>query len=134
MTALAPIVKHLTSFQRHPQYSVPSGQGPVTPEEREVLNNDYVKIWDGVWNSAIGFGVPEVATKTMSVSPEERLQIFQRQWDKGNGFGFMFSAFGDLTIDEEANEEVCKFIRSKIDEIVIDKRTKVDWSPTADAP
>lgn len=122
ITALAPIVKHLTTFQRHPQYSVPSGQGPVSPEYRESVNARYDEIWDGVFKSAVGFGVPESDRPTMSVSAEERKQIFQSLWDQGNGFRFMFSGFGDITTNEEANEEACKFIRSKIDEIVKDPK------------
>ena len=35
------MVKQLTSFQRSPQYSVPSGDGPVSEEERRVFNEGY---------------------------------------------------------------------------------------------
>lgn len=122
MTALAPIVGSLKSFQRHPQYSVPSGQGPMLEVQRRSINENYDQIWDGVWNSTVGFGVPESTRKTMDATPEERREIFQKVWDQGNGFRFMFSAFGDLTVNEDANEEACKFIRSKIDEIVKDTR------------
>lgn len=122
MTAIAPIVGSLESFQRHPQYSVPSGQGFIGPEYRTKINATYDEIWDNVWNSAVGFGVPEATSKTMEATPEERQQAFQEVWNQGNGFRFMFSAFGDLTTDERANEEACKFIRSKIDEIVKDPR------------
>lgn len=118
MTAIAPEVGHLTSFQRHPQYSVPSGQGPIPEGYREKINENYDQIWDGVWNSSTAFGVPEVKRKTMEATPEERRKAFQSVWDQGNGFRFMFSAFGDITTSVEANEEACKFVRSKIDEVV----------------
>ena len=42
----------------------------------------------------------------------------------------MFSAFGDLTTNKEANEEACDFIRSKIDEIVKDPRKAKALKPT----
>lgn len=122
MTAIAPIVGHLTSFQRHPQYSVPSGQGPIPDGYREKVNAEYDQIYDAVWSSTVGFGVPESKRKTMEATPEERQRVFQEVWDRGNGFRFMFSAFGDLTTNRDANEEACKFIRSKIDEIVKDPR------------
>lgn len=35
------MVKQLTSFQRSPQYSVPSGDGPVSEEERQKFNEGY---------------------------------------------------------------------------------------------
>lgn len=122
MTAIAPIVGSLKTFQRHPQYSVSSGQGPVPAGYREKINANYDQIWDNVWSSMVGFGVPESQHRTMDATPEERQKAFQEVWDQGNGFRFMFSAFGDLTTSQEANEEACKFIRSKIDEIIIDKR------------
>ncbi|KAF3024623.1 hypothetical protein E8E15_009111 [Penicillium rubens] len=118
MTALAPIVESLTSFQRHPQYSVPSGQRPVTKEYRDKVNATYEQIWDGVWSSTVGFGVVESKRNTMDASPEERQKAFQEVWEQGNGFRFMFSAFGDITTNKAANEEACKFIRGKIDEVV----------------
>lgn len=95
MTAIAPEVKQLVSFQRHPQYSVPSGQGPIPSGYREKINENYDKIWEGVFSSHTGFGIPESTRKTMEATPEER---------------------------REANEEACNFIRSKIDEIVKDPR------------
>ena len=129
LTTIAPIVQQLTSFQRHPQYSVPSGQGPVSPEERAQINSEYDSIWDRVWSSAVGFGVPEVSRKTMEATPQERQEAFQAAWDQGNGFRFMFSAFGDLTTDEAANEEACNFIRGKIDDIVKDPRKAAILKP-----
>ncbi|KAL5591264.1 hypothetical protein FOVSG1_010153 [Fusarium oxysporum f. sp. vasinfectum] len=122
MTAIAPKVGRLVSFQRHPQYSVPSGQGQIPDGYREKINNNYDRIWQDVWSSSTAFGVPESTRKTMEVTPEERRQAFQEVWDQGNGFRFMFSAFGDITTNLDANEEACNFIRSKIDEIVKDPK------------
>lgn len=130
MTALAPTVKRLISLQRSPQYSVPSGQGSVHNEYRDWVNENYDRIYDNVWKSSTGFGVPEAATKTMSVSADERKKLFQDCWDKGNGFRFMFSAFGDLTTSVEANQEACRFIHSKIDEIVKDPVKAAALKPT----
>lgn len=122
MTAIAPEVGSLVSFQRHPQYSVPSRQGLVPEGYREKINAKYDEIWEGIRNSFTGFDIPEVSRKTMEATPEERQKIFQEVWDQGNGFRFMFSTFGDLTINPEANEEACKFIRGKIKETVQDPR------------
>lgn len=120
MTALAPKVKRLISFQRNPQYSVPNGQRPVSKEYRDWVNENYDSIYEDVWKSKNGHGIPEVTRLTMSVSADERREIFQDCWDKGNAFRFMFSGFGDLTTSVESNQEACNFIKSKIDEIVKD--------------
>lgn len=58
----------------------------------------------------------------MDADEAERNPAFQEAWDAGNGFQFMFGAFGDLTSDKIANEEACKFLRHKIEQIVTDPR------------
>ena len=83
-------VKSLLCFQRTPQYSVPSGDGPVSKEYREKINARYPEIWDQVKNSIVSFGFEESMVPCMSVSPEERQRVFQENWDKGNGFRFMY--------------------------------------------
>lgn len=130
MTAIAPVVENLKSFQRSPQYSVPSGQKLIPKGYRENINKNYDQIWENVWSSAIGFGVPESQRKAMETSPEERQEVFQSVWDQGNAFRFMFSAFGDITTDRDANEEACKFIHAKIHEIVKDPTKAKALKPT----
>jgi len=120
ITAVAPKVKSLTCFQRHPQYSVPSGDGPVSPEYRQWANENYDSIFDLVKNSITGFGIVESTTPMFSVSPEERERVLEENWAKGNGFRFMFATFSDITTNEEANEAVCEFIRKKIAQTVKD--------------
>ncbi|KAI1627159.1 hypothetical protein EDD37DRAFT_656225 [Exophiala viscosa] len=117
MTAVAPIVSELKSFQRHPH------------AYREEISSNYDSIWQNVRSSAVGFGVPEVSRKTMEATLQERRKAFQEVWDQGNGFRFMFSAFGDLTTDEVANEEACEFIRGKIDDTVKDPRKAAILKP-----
>ncbi|KAH7393785.1 hypothetical protein DE146DRAFT_765317 [Phaeosphaeria sp. MPI-PUGE-AT-0046c] len=129
MTAIAPVVGNLKSFQRHPQYSVPSGQGPVSPGYRETINKNYNNIYESLWSSGTAFGIHESTRKTMDASAEERQKAFQDVWDQGNGFRFMFSAFGDITTNRDANEEACKFIRSKIDDIVKDPHKAAKLKP-----
>ncbi|CAK7237140.1 hypothetical protein SCUCBS95973_009860 [Sporothrix curviconia] len=129
MTAIAPFVGKLTSFQRHPQYSVPSGQRPISAEERRAINKDYDAIWERVKSSYVGFGIVESSRKTMEATPAERTALFQEAWDAGNGFRFMFGTFGDLGVDRAANEEACRFLHGKIDELVKDPRKAAILKP-----
>jgi cation diffusion facilitator CzcD-associated flavoprotein CzcO len=64
------------------------------------------------------------------VSPAERERVFQENWDKGNGFRFMFGTFCDIATNQEANEAAAAFIRSKIAEIVEDPETARKLTPT----
>jgi cyclohexanone monooxygenase len=130
MTALAPKVKHLTSFQRHPQYSVPSGQRRLSDEERQKINQRYDDIYDSVWASAHGHGIPEATQSAMSVDPDERQRRFQEQWDMGNAFRFMFSSFGDIATNVESNRAACEFIKSKIRQTVKDPKKASALIPT----
>ena len=124
------VAAHLTVFQRTPQYCVPSGNGPVDQAEVEETKQNFDAIWDQVRNSVVAFGFEESVIETMSVSEEERRRIFQENWDKGNGFRFMFGTFNDIATNPEANEAAAAFIRSKIAEIVEDPETARRLTPT----
>ncbi|HAU57077.1 MAG TPA: NAD(P)/FAD-dependent oxidoreductase [Comamonadaceae bacterium] len=123
ITAIAPKVEHLTVFQRSPQYSVPVGNSPVTPEYVAEVKKNYDEIWDQVMGSVVAFGFKESTVSAMSVSEEERDVVFQKAWDNGGGFRFMFETFCDIATDERANKAAQDFIRSKIAEIVKDPET-----------
>ena len=128
--AAATMVEHLTVFQRSAQYSVPSGNGPVDPVEVAAAKAEFDRIWEQVRGSVVAFGFEESAVPAMSVSDEERQRVFQKNWDIGNGFRFMFGTFCDVATDPAANEAAAAFIRSKIAEIVQDPETARKLTPT----
>ncbi|KPI38591.1 Baeyer-Villiger monooxygenase [Cyphellophora attinorum] len=130
ITAIAKEVKSLLCFQRTPQYSVPSGDGPVSKEYREKINQNYDAIWHQVKNSAVAFGFEESTVPASSVTEEEREAKFEEAWQKGNGFRFMFWTFNDLTTNEESNEAACEFIRKKIRQTVKDPKKAEKLCPT----
>ena len=129
ISAVAPIAKHLTSFQRTPQYSVPAGNRKLSPEQIQAYRDNFDATWDQVRNSSVAMGFKESTIGTFEVSPEERERIYQKAWDEGGGFRFMFETFNDIATDEEANEEAAKFIRRKIAEIVKDPETARKLTP-----
>ncbi|KAL5315207.1 hypothetical protein ACEPPN_017858 [Leptodophora sp. 'Broadleaf-Isolate-01'] len=123
-------VKQLLCFQRNPQYSVPAGNGVLSPQERKQINDNYEEIWDQAKQSLFAFGFEETARPTFSVTPEEREKIYEESWQKGNGFRFMFWTFGDITVDENANLEAQEFIRKKIRQTVKDPEKARKLCPT----
>jgi cation diffusion facilitator CzcD-associated flavoprotein CzcO len=129
ISAVAPIAKHLTSFQRTPQYSVPAGNRKLSPEQIQAYRDNFDATWDQVRNSSVAMGFKESTIGTFEVSPEERERIYQRAWDEGGGFRFMFETFNDIATDEAANEEAAKFIRRKIADIVKDPETARKLTP-----
>ncbi|RRO18619.1 NAD(P)/FAD-dependent oxidoreductase [Saccharopolyspora rhizosphaerae] len=130
IVAAAELADHLTVFQRSPQYVVPSGNRPVRREEVDETKAHFDEIWEQVRNSMVAFGFEESGVEAMSVSEEERRRVFQENWDKGNGFRFMFGTFCDIATNPEANEAAAAFIRSKIAEIVKDPETARKLTPT----
>lgn len=130
IVAAARAAEHLTVFQRSPQYVVPSGNGPVDRAEVERTKQDFDQIWDQVRGSVVGFGFEESGVEAMSVPEEERRRVFQENWDKGNGFRFMFGTFCDIATDPDANAAAAAFIRSKIAEVVTDPETARLLTPT----
>ena len=94
-----------------------------------ATKENFDAIWDQVRNSVVAFGFQESGVEAMSVSEEERQRVFQENWDKGNGFRFMFGTFCDIATDPEANAAAAAFIRSKIAEIVDDPETAPQAHP-----
>jgi cyclohexanone monooxygenase len=130
IVAAARTAGHLTVFQRSPQYVVPSGNGPVEQSEVDRTKENFDAIWEQVRNSVVAFGFEESGVEAMSVAEEERRRVFQENWDKGNGFRFMFGTFADIATNPEANAAAAAFIRSKIAEIVDDPETARALTPT----
>ncbi|NJP92609.1 NAD(P)/FAD-dependent oxidoreductase [Nonomuraea sp. FMUSA5-5] len=126
----AGLAEHLTVFQRSPQYCVPSGNRPLTEEERAAYREGYDRIWEQVRASRVACGFEESDVPAMSVTEEERRRVFQEAWEQGNGFRFMFGTFGDIATDPAANEAAADFIRGKIKEIVRDPETARRLTPT----
>ncbi|OOL31551.1 cyclohexanone monooxygenase [Rhodococcus rhodochrous] len=130
VTATAPVAAHLTSFQRTPQYSVPAGNRELTPEQIQAYRDNFDTTWEQVRNSNTAMGFVESTVETFSVSAEERERLYEKAWNEGGGFRFMFETFCDIATDEAANEEAAKFIRRKIAEIVKDPETARKLTPT----
>jgi len=129
-TAIASKVGHLTVFQRSPQYSVPVGNRPVPPERVAEIKRDYDQIWQQVYSSMTGFAFKESTIPTFSVAEDEREAIFEKAWQQGGGFNFMFGTFNDIAVNPEANEAAASFIRRKIAQIVKDPETARKLTPT----
>ena len=120
MTELASQVKELTLFQRSPQYSVPAQNHPIEHRFLETIAENLDGYFDRVCQSATVFAFDHGTVGAMAVSPEERERIFEKAWNDGGGFNFMFGTFNDIAVSRESNAAACDFIRRKIAKIVTD--------------
>ncbi len=126
---IAPQVGQLVVFQRRPQYSVPAQHGPIPQQVLAEIKADYDGYWESVRRSITAFGFAESDVPAMSVSEEEREAVFEKAWNIGGGFRYMFATFGDIGVDPAANEAAASFIRNKIKEIVKDPKTAEALTP-----
>jgi cyclohexanone monooxygenase len=120
--------KHLTVFQRTPNYCVPARNGKVDPEVREARTADYEGIVERIRNSYFGFEYEFIAKSALEASPEERERVFEDMWD-GGGFPFWLANYQDMFFSREANEICAQFLRRKIRETVKDPRVAEKLTP-----
>ncbi len=110
---IAQQAKHLTVFQRTPNFCVPARNGKVDPEVWTRRKADYDGIIGRIRSSYFGFELDFIPRSVLEVSPEEREAEFERMWDEG-GFRFWLANYQDMFFVREANELCGDFIRNKI--------------------
>ncbi|MER2107577.1 MAG: NAD(P)/FAD-dependent oxidoreductase [Solibacillus sp.] len=118
---IAKEAKHLTVFQRTPQFSVPAKNHPYTSEFLEKSKENYHDMRHIMRNSVGGMAMYYGENSVLDHTPEQRHKVLEAAWEKG-GWAILF-AYNDLLINEEGNELVAEFVRSKIREIVKDPET-----------
>jgi cyclohexanone monooxygenase len=112
----------LTVFQRTPNYTVPARNAPLDPEAYRHLKATYPAIQQKSRESGFGMPFAPPERSALSVTPEERQQIYEAGWQKG-GFRFFLDTFNDIALNKAANDTAADFIRAKIKEIVHDPET-----------
>ena len=119
---------HTTVFQRTANYSIPAGNGPIAPEKLAVKQRYQEYREEARWTNV---GVPgkEAMDFALTVSEEERQERYQALWDKG-AIPHLGSEFADLLLDEQANETLAQFVRSKIRSVIEDSNVADILTPT----
>lgn len=112
------VASRLTVFQRSAQYVVPAGQRRLSEGEVEGFLAHFDERFEAWRETRLACGFDEPATSAAESDPAQRKAVFERAWNEGGGFGFMFGTFGDLVINPESNRAACEFIAGKIKEIV----------------
>ena len=112
---------HVTVFQRTPNYSIPSRNGPMSDAYDKQWKDDYAALRTLARQSNNGIVMERNEHGAMDVSPEERARVYEARWAAG-GTQFMGS-FNDLAINADSNETASEFVRDQIREIVKDAAT-----------
>jgi cyclohexanone monooxygenase len=115
---IAAQARHLTIFQRTPNFSIPACNSPLTPHQERNIKVNYGNLRQKARNSYAGDWADEYIVSILSLSDEEREAEFEKRWLEG-GFNFQY-AFVDLIESETANRLAAEFVHRKIREKVHD--------------
>ncbi len=113
---IAESAKHLTVFQRTPNYSVPARNKPLTSEFKKYVKENFDELRKTVKKTPNGHAFLISETLVDEVDEDERLRRYEKAWEKG---GLQFrGTFKDIISDIDANNTASEFIKRKIKEIV----------------
>ena len=112
--------RHLTVFQRTPNYSIPARNGPIDADLVREIKAEYPAFRARNYKMPAGFGskIPRNDAPALEDDADGREANYAARWERG-GFGFL-SAYNDLLIRREANETAAAFVRERIRGIVKD--------------
>lgn len=122
-------VGELTVFQRTPNWVVPTGNRPVTPEELEEIRANHDEICRLVRNHPAGWPWELVDRKCVDTPAEVREAMFEEAWEEG-GFALLYKTFSDLSTDKAANDILCAWMAKKIASVVEDPELAKKLTPT----
>ena len=125
---IAQQAKHLTVFQRTPNFCVPARNGRVDPEVTRARKADYDGIRQRIKDSFFGFELNFIPKAVLETTPEEREQEFDKMWDAG-GFAFWLANYQDMFFSKEANDVIAEYLKRKIRSIVNDPATAEKLTP-----
>jgi cyclohexanone monooxygenase len=135
---MAEQAKHVSVFQRTPNFSVPAENAPLDPDWVKHYKKDYRQHRDDYKHGRVSsFGdlmIPEELREVteemlLETSIEEVHEKLEKFWSFG-GARFI-GVFVDTLISEEANKVVADFVRNKIRETVKDPKVADMLCPTS---
>jgi cation diffusion facilitator CzcD-associated flavoprotein CzcO len=106
----------LTVFQRTPNFSIPSRNGPMSEAYAQTWKGDYPALREKARHMRTGILNNPNNVSALEVSDEERRRIYEERWASG-GTNFM-AAFNDLIVSQQANDTAADFVRDRIRETV----------------
>ncbi len=125
---IAKQARHLTVFQRTPNFAVPAWNHKLGEEEVSEIKDNYAAFRDYARWSESGYNGEESHESGHDVSQERRIAEFERRWAVG-GFTVL-STFSDIGSDLEVNKMAAEFAHEKIRQRVKDPQVADLLCPT----
>jgi cation diffusion facilitator CzcD-associated flavoprotein CzcO len=127
---IARMAKHLTVFQRTPNYTLPAGNRPLSDEDRRRTKAVYERIRQSERESmggfVFGFGGNPIVVPTDAIL-ETTAEQRDTQVDS-EGFGAI-ARYLDVQLDLDANELACEMYRQQVSRVVNDPETATGLMP-----
>ena len=124
---IAAEARHLSVFQRQPNYTVPARNGPLDEAEYAAVRANYGELRRRAKATPTGSWWAANPTAAEEMSADERMHELEARWQKG-GLS-MYGVFNDMLVNREANDIATDFIRSKIRAEVRDPKLAALLSP-----
>lgn len=127
---IAEEAEHLTVFQRTPQWVFPTNDHPLEEEYVLEIKENFHDLRRQIDETHPAFPT-EYMGKPYSAfddTEEERWAHYENIWKHGDAG--IIGAYIDVTTNDAANDDVAKFLRSKIKEIVKDPSTAEKLLPS----
>lgn len=125
---IAQQASEVTVFQRTPNFSVPAYNGPVSQDRKAPLLADRGAYRESAKWTRGGVPLPASEISVLTATPEQRREIFEEAWKRGELFSIL-GMFSDQSTNREANDIVSDMIREKIRDVVTDPVTAELLSP-----
>jgi acetone monooxygenase (methyl acetate-forming) len=110
---IASQVGELFVFQRTPTYAIAMRNPKLTDADRAATKQQYRELGERVKHSLTGFAFDMQTKPWAETTAEERREIFEKLY--ADGSLIMWGGnFGEVLVDETANEELSDFIREKM--------------------
>ena len=124
---IAETAEHLTVFQRTPNYSMPSRNGPLTEQDHVRFEAGFSAYVESLQHSDFGRVPPTAATAPIPAR-DVQWKRYEALWQEGGGA--ILYAFPNILTHHGVNDVACDFVRGKIRETVQDPQTAEDLCPT----
>lgn len=100
-------------FQRTPNWCIPLGNGPLTPELTEQLRGDPAAFMEFLKTTDTAFPYRRGTQKAVEASAEDRRALFESLYAMP-GYALWLSSYRDLLTNKTSNQYMADFVASKI--------------------
>jgi cation diffusion facilitator CzcD-associated flavoprotein CzcO len=123
---IAPIVKHLTVFQRTPNTALPMRQKTLGPEDQQ--KERYPDVFKLRQTTPSGFIYKNIPESALDQSPEKLRECFKKLYEFG-GFAFYLGSYQDVLGNPKANKLAYDFWREKTWERIKEPKMREKLAP-----